>query len=170
MGPTTFSQFQVRYSETVEKVYNFVFYRTGRDHALAEDLTSEIFMKALEKYETYHTSGGSFSSWIFTIARNHVIDRYRTHREQVSIDALANVLPAPSRDIQQDIDNSTMTKRVMAAIDQLPPQHREVIVLKFISELETEEIARVLDKKPGAIRVALHRALQALKHTLNDAA
>lgn len=166
MESKTLSQFQVRYAETVGKIYNFVYYRTGRDHALAEDLTSEIFMKALERYETYHESGGSFSSWVFTIARNHVIDRYRTHREQVSIDALANVLPAPARDLSQEIDDRSTIKRVLAAIDTLPPQHREILVLKFMSELETDEIAHVLGKKPGAIRVALHRALQALKRTL----
>lgn len=165
MEHRTFSQFQVSYEATVEKIYTYVFYRTGRNRDLAEDLTSEIFLKALERYDSYDPHS-SFNAWIFTIARNHVIDRYRTHREHVQIDQLANVLSAPHRDLSEELDERSRVERVLQTIERLPEQHREILSLRFVSELDTAEIAEVLGKQPGAIRVAIHRALRALKTLL----
>ena len=167
MGQTTLSTFQLRYSETVEKVYNFVFYRTGRDRDLAEDLTSEIFLKALERFESYDPAGGSFTSWIFTIARNHTIDHYRTSRKKTSLDEIEGTLAAPRRDIHQDLDDRERVDGVLAAIDTLPPAQRELLVLKFVNELDNEEIAHILNKKPGTVRVAVHRAILTLKSILS---
>lgn len=165
MEQSVFSRFQVQYEATVEKVYNYVYYRTGRSRDLAEDLTSEIFMKSLERFDSYDAKS-SFNAWIFTIARNHLIDRYRTHRESVSIDALANSLPSPSHDLAGEIDDRTNVERVLAAIATMPESQREILVLKFVSELDNTEIGRILEKNPGAVRVALHRALRSLRDLL----
>jgi RNA polymerase sigma-70 factor (ECF subfamily) len=165
MEKPNLSQFQVAYEATVEKIYNFVYYRTGRNRDLAEDLTSEIFLKALERFETYDQNS-SFQAWIFTIARNHIIDRYRTHKESVRLEDLTNVLSAPKKDLNLEIDEREAVKMVMESIDRLPENHREVLVLKFVNELDNSEIARILDKNQGAVRVAIHRALQALRNIL----
>jgi RNA polymerase sigma-70 factor (ECF subfamily) len=167
MEQNQFSRFQRDYEATVEKVYNYVYYRTGRNRDLAEDLTSEVYLKALERHESYDP-GGSFSSWIFTIARNHLIDRYRTQKETVAIDLLANVLPSPLRDLAGEIDDRGRVESILQGLDRLPDHQREILVLKFVNELDNTEIGRVLEKNPGAVRVALHRALRALKSVLAD--
>lgn len=150
------------YEQYFQQVYKYVFFRTGKNKDLAFDLASELFLKALEKFDTYQAEKADFKNWIFTIARNHIIDYYRSHKEVVDIDLLENVLAAPER-LASELSISIDTAYVLYALDHLPAGQKEVLKLKFISDWSNKEIALFLDKTEGNVRVLIHRALQALK-------
>ena len=156
-----YSAFLKQYNEFYEKILNYVFYRTGQDKSLAEDLTQEIFLKALEKYHLYDQTR-SFQSWLYTIARNHLTDFYRKRREKVSYDKLENTL-FTTTDFAGNIDRMEQVKEILANLSRLTADEQELVTLKFVQELTTEEIADVLGKKPNAIYVGLHRAIKKLR-------
>src|SRR3990167_5370778 len=137
-----------------EKVYRFVFYRVNHREA-AEDLVSEI------------QGPGAFNGWIFQIARNLVIDYYRAKKITVNLDDLENVLQYEDNILERtnfDFDQ----RAFMEALPKLGADQQIVIKLKFIDELDNEEIAALLKKSEGAIRVIQHRALTELKKLLNQ--
>ena len=154
--------FGVLYDRYVEAVYRYVFYRV-RETAEAEDVTSEVFMKALRAMPRYETRQ-PFLAWLYRIARNAVIDRARRKRTQVSFeDALAH----PNADRILDPD-ATLFRQVDAetlrgAIRQLTPLQQEVIVLRYVEGLDTRAIARIVGKREGTVRGIEFRALGALR-------
>jgi len=153
------------YQEYFEQVYKYVFFRTGKNKDLAFDLTSELFLKALEKFDTYNEEKAEFKNWIFTIARNHIIDHYRSFKEVVDIEAVSNTLAAPEK-IASELNVTLDASYVIYALDHLSANQQEVLKLKFISDWSNKEIAEFLDKSEGNVRVLIHRALHALKHEL----
>lgn len=154
--------FGALYDRYVEAVYRYVFYRV-RETAEAEDVTSEVFMKALRAMPRYETRQ-PFLAWLYRIARNAVIDRARRKRTQVSFeDALAH----PNADRILDPD-ATLFRQVDAetlrgAIRQLTPLQQEVIVLRYVEGLDTRAIARIVGKREGTVRGIEFRALGALR-------
>lgn len=154
--------FGALYDRYVEAVYRYVFYRV-RETAEAEDVTSEVFMKALRAMPRYETRQ-PFLAWLYRIARNAVIDRARRRRTQVSFeDALAH----PNADRILDPD-ATLFRQVDAetlrgAIRQLTPLQQEVIVLRYVEGLDTRAIARIVGKREGTVRGIEFRALGALR-------
>lgn len=155
------------YQQYFEQVYKYVFFRTGKNKDLAFDLTSELFLKALEKFDTYQESKSDFINWIFTIARNHIIDHYRSFKETINIDEMSNFLSAPEK-IASELNLSLDTAFVLYALDHLPANQQEVIKLKFISDWSNKEIAAFLKKTEGNVRVLVHRALQALREKIEQ--
>ncbi|OGE74518.1 MAG: hypothetical protein A3K06_03055 [Candidatus Doudnabacteria bacterium RIFCSPHIGHO2_01_52_17] len=148
-----------------EKVYRFVFYRVNHREA-AEDLVSEIFIRIWDKIPGIQ-GPGAFNGWIFQIARNLVIDYYRAKKITVNLDDLENVLQYEDNILERtnfDFDQ----RAFMEALPKLGADQQIVIKLKFIDELDNEEIAALLKKSEGAIRVIQHRALTELKKLLNQ--
>lgn len=153
------------YQQYFEQVYKYVFFRTGKNKDLAFDLSSELFLKALEKFDTYDANKAEFKSWIFTIARNHIIDHYRSFKETVDIEAVSNILAAPEK-LASELNVTLDATYVVYALEHLSENQQEVLKLKFISDWSNKEIAEFLNKSEGNIRVLVHRALHALKHEL----
>ena len=156
-----YNEFLKQYNDYYEKILNYVFYRTGQDKSLAEDLTQEIFLKALEKYHLYDATR-SFQSWLYTIARNHLTDYYRKRRERVSFDKLENTL-FTTTDLSEKIDRTEQVREILRNLPRLTADEQELVTLKFVQELTTDEIADILGKKPNAIYVGLHRAIKKLR-------
>lgn len=155
------------YDVYVEKIYRFVFFKV-RSRFEAEDITQQVFLKTWQNIKTYKPQkGAGFSSWLYRIARNSVIDHYRTAKDHVDIEDLKNdgqftSIPDPGG----DMDRIERFKKIEASLVILTDDERDVIVMKFIEELSNKEIGDVLDKNQGAIRVIQHRALKKLKSNL----
>jgi RNA polymerase sigma-70 factor (ECF subfamily) len=156
--------FGLLYDAYVDRLYRFIYYRVS-DVPLAEDLTSKVFLKAWENLPNYRYQGLSFGAWLFSIARNTVIDHYRTARQEPSLESVGPVTDE-SIDLERSLNESLQSDALAEALRQLTDEQREVLVLKFIIGYTTEEIARLMKKRPGAVRALQMRGLQALERIL----
>ncbi|MFA6551248.1 MAG: RNA polymerase sigma factor [Patescibacteria group bacterium] len=156
--------FSALYDLYLDKIYRFIYFKVPTV-AEAEDLTSQVFLKIWQMALSERIKiGESFQSLIYKIARNLVIDHYRSsaqERNSVSLDEAINIAR------HEELDNKTDVKLEMEKIGQklrkLKSEYQEIIVMHFIDELTIKEIANILDKKRGNVRVTIHRALKALK-------
>jgi RNA polymerase sigma-70 factor (ECF subfamily) len=157
--------FGLLYDRHVDAIYRYVYYRV-RDDAEAEDLTSDVFMRALRAMPRYEPRQ-AFLAWLYRIARNAVIDRARRGNRQVSFeDALehpmADQVLDPDEQILATSDNATLR----GALAQLTPLQQEVIVLRFLEGYSTHEIARIVGKREGTVRGIQFRAIGALRQLI----
>ena len=134
----------------------------------AEDVTEQVFTKALRNIKTYRPDRGPFVAWLRTIADRLVIDYYRTHKETAPIDV---DLPIPAADNPEgDVVRSMEAATLRRAIDALQDDHRRIILLRFIEGYNVSEVAKVLGKQEGAVRTAQYRALLSLRKLLGQKA
>ncbi len=156
--------FGALYDRYFPQIYRFAYSRL-RDQSLAEDVTSEVFFKALKNIKRYTHTGHPFSSWLYQIALNAVADHYRGQRGEVELQpalGLADGRPA----VIDEVVRRDRSRRVWAAIDQLPKQQRAAMVLKFGEDRKIEEIAHILGKSSGAVKLLLHRGVERLRREL----
>ena len=157
--------FGALYDRYVDAVYRYVYYRV-RNEAEAEDVTSEVFLKALRAIPRYQPRQ-PFLAWLYRIARNTLIDRLRRARPQVSFeDALQH--PNADRVLDPDarLERLSDSADLRAAIARLTPLQQEVIVLRFVEGLDTKEIGRIVGRRDGTVRGIEFRALGALRQLL----
>ncbi len=159
-----FEAFGEIYSIYLERIYRYVFYQVN-DKMVAEDLTEEIFMKAWQAIGKYKWKGQPFQAWLYRIAHNHVIDYFRTRRQDL---ASENQISAEANGPEQEVEEKLRRQKLLEAVSYLPPQQKQVIILKFIEGLDNPEIAQITGKKQGAIRVMQMRALAALRQGLSE--
>ena len=157
-----FGAFGELYSIFLDQIYRYVFYQV-KDRMAAEDLTEEIFLKAWGAISRCQQKGVPFSAWLYRIAHNHVIDYFRTRRQHVPLE---DVTPVTDDNPEQEVEEKIMQQELAEAISYLPPQQRQVIILKFIEGLDNKEIAQIMHKRQGAIRMMQMRALVALNQRL----
>lgn len=156
------------YDTYVDRVYRFIFFRVGESR-LAEDLTSQTFLKAWESVGRYQIRGLPFAAWLFRIARNKVIDNYRVSKETVSLEAALSTQPDPNGRVDEKVEGHLEIEQMRVALRRLTEDQRQVLTLKFIEGLSTKEISQVTGKREGAIRALQMRGLQALAHILGAA-
>jgi RNA polymerase sigma-70 factor (ECF subfamily) len=148
------------------KIYAYIFYRVGYVDE-AEDLSEQVFLKALEAIRSFDWRGIPFSAWLFRIAHNLVIDRYRRNYKMtnISIDEISPIASEIETPEKLTIDKLSQEK-LHVAISHLTKDQQQVIILKFFSNLSNTEIAQFLDKPVGAVKSLQHRALNSLKRIL----
>ena len=161
-----FEAFGEIYSIYLDRIYRYVVYQVD-DKMIAEDLTEETFIKAWEAIGKYKWKGQPFSAWLYRIAHNQVIDYFRTTRRDLT---LKEELPAEAAEPEQEAEEKLRQQELIKAISYLPAQQKQVIILKFIEGLENPEIAQIMRKSQGAIRVMQMRALAALRQKLSGEA
>ncbi len=157
--------FGLLYDRHVAAIYRYVYYRV-RDDAEAEDLTSDVFMRALKAMPRYEPRQ-AFLAWLYRIARNAVIDRARKGNRQVSFeDALehpgVDKIVEPDAEILAHSDSATLRD----ALAKLTPLQQEVVVLRFLEGYSTEEIATIVGKREGTVRGIQFRAIGALRQLI----
>lgn len=152
------TDFLAYYNRYKDKIYTYLWYRVGFNQALAEDLTSEVFIKALKNFESYDQDR-PFQAWIYKIAQNHLINHYKTGYRETE---LLESVETPRRE-HETIENKLELERVMEHIQELDQYHREVLLLRFVDCLDNREIAAVLGKEEGAVRTQISRALEELR-------
>ena len=155
------------YDFYLPKIYRFVFIKVS-NRGEAEDLTQEIFLSAWQNIKGFQFQGFSISSWLYRIAYNEVIDFYRTRKQHETIEALPEDILAELPKTDQNLDRALEIKKIKIVIQKLESDQQNVLIMKFVDELSNKEIAQVLDKSEGAIRVIQHRALKQLKSYLDE--
>ena len=148
------------YNLYFEKIYRFIYYRVGHKE-VAEDLSEDVFLKAFSKLGSVEKNE-SFEGWLYQIARNKVIDYYRDKKQTVALDEIENTLEYESNIIDV-LELKENQKIFLLLLKELGADQQIVIKLKFLENLENEEIAAMMDKKEGAIRVIQHRAIAKLQ-------
>ncbi len=153
------------YDLYVDKIYKYIYYKSGRTDE-AEDLTAQVFMKAWEAIGNYKWEGYPFSTWLYRIAHNQMIDYYRTHRETFPLDtARARV---SGSDGFEHAERTFTSGQIRDALHHLTNDQQRVIVLRFLEGYSTSEVAAIMDKDPDAIRALQHRALRALEPWMSE--
>ena len=147
------------YDGCVDRVYRFVYFRVS-DEPTAEDLTSQVFLKAWQNLGRYRPTG-PILAWLYAIARNTVIDHYRTFKQTVSLDEAAPIAAEDGR-LDELVEFQFEMQSLQESMQYLTEEQQEVLILKFIAEFDTDQIARKMGKSEGAIRALQMRALQAL--------
>lgn len=145
------------------QIYRFVHSRM-RDQATAEDVTSEVFVKALRGIGRYQDTGRPFSAWLYQIAVNAVHDRYRARRPVEDLDAHPSLASAGV--LEEEAARRDQMRRIWAEVESLPPAQRTAMVLKFQEDLRIEDIAAVMGRTPGAVKLLIHRGVTRLRTTL----
>jgi RNA polymerase sigma-70 factor (ECF subfamily) len=155
-------------------ILRYALHRTG-NAAAADDITSEVFFKALNKIASFKWAGVPFSAWLYRIAGNEIIDYYRKHsRDPYSYDDpdLGHEVPDKSSGsdmeselirAQDEIDSNRKYIEVKDALKQLPQKYQEVLVLRFLEEKKISEIAAVLGKNEGTVKSLISRGVDRLK-------
>jgi RNA polymerase sigma-70 factor (ECF subfamily) len=154
------------YDLFVDKIYRYIFYRVGRA-VDAEDLTEDVFMKALEAISRYEWREAPFSAWLFRIARNSVTDHFRRQARKLEVVLREEAVEmSESQEAVEQYAAKMMQEQVRSAITQLTADQQNVIILKFYADLNNKEIASFLSKTEGSVKALQHRALQALNRIL----
>jgi len=152
------------YDVHVDRVYRHIYYRVGNEQD-AQDLTQQVFLKAWQAIHRYKKTASPFVAWLMTISHNLVVDFYRIKKDKAHLEAevLADGL---SSGPDQAAEASFEQQRLRRAILQLGSDEQQVVILRFIEGFEFSEIASLMKKKEGNVRVILHRALVKLRNIL----
>lgn len=159
--------FGTLYDRYVDLVYRYIYFRVG-SHPLAEDLTSETFLRALRRITDFTWQGRDFGAWLVTIARNLVTDHYKSGRYRLEI-STGEVLDVPldgAHIPENAVVNAIINDRVLRAVRDLNPEQQECVVLRFLHGLSLAETALIMGKKSGAIKALQFRAVRALARAL----
>jgi RNA polymerase sigma factor (sigma-70 family) len=163
IGSTAAGTFAAFYSTYLPKVYRYISYRIEDTH-LAEDITSTVFEKALTKYTSFQPEKASFSTWIFTIARNTLTDHYRRSHNQATV-PLDDPLPVSSGgdSPEEDMEKAEELKLLNSCLAQLSPAEQEIISLKFGAEMTNRQIASSLAMTESNVGIIIFRAIRKLR-------
>ena len=162
------------YDQYVDKIYRFVFLKVNSQE-VAEDLCSETFLRGWEAFKKAHNPNpakpkiDNIQAFLYQIARNLVIDHYRqkSQFQVVSIESTPIIDPRENLEKRSMVNSDLDT--VKAALADLKGDYQELVIWHYIDDLSISEMAKIMNKSEGAIRVMLHRALKTLRKTINSA-
>jgi RNA polymerase sigma-70 factor (ECF subfamily) len=159
------------YEKYYEAILRHCFYRVFNRH-LAEDLTSETFLRVARHAHRFHGSTeAEFRRWLYTIAtmaiRSH-IRKHKRRKERLVSAAKEGAIPVGDEEYPPPRHEDGSSSLLRQAIARLSPQQQEVVILRYFDGLSSREIAEVLSKRPGAVRVTLSRAVARLRQDLEE--
>ncbi|MBI4287939.1 MAG: sigma-70 family RNA polymerase sigma factor [Chloroflexi bacterium] len=148
-----------------ERVARYIVVRIGNMND-AEDLASEVFVRALRTVDTYKETGAPMEAWLFKIAHNIAVDYLRQKGRRPAV-PLEDTLPVAAKDNPgEEAERKQEVEELNRAVAQLSESQRQVLALRFGSEMTSEEAAQVLGKKPGAVREMQSAAIKRLRELL----
>jgi RNA polymerase sigma-70 factor, ECF subfamily len=156
------------YDAYIDRIHRYIYFRVTEEE-VAEDITSQVFLKAWEKLDSYHPGQSPFIAWLYRIAHNTVIDHYRTRKTLIALDEARPIEISQEAGIDEQLDFQIEAQQLREALKELTEEQQQVLILKFINGLSTPEIARQLGKQQGAVRATQMRALQGLAKSLGMA-
>ena len=161
--------FALIYDQYLTPVYRYIYFRV-RHKETAEDLTQTVFLKAWEKMRDFEERGVVILSWLYTIARNQVIDHWKKKRDVTASDPdeLFAALHDERLDTKKEIDRADIARVLAQEIAELSELQQQVVVLRYLEELSYSEIAQLTEKSEESLRALNHRALTILRERLND--
>lgn len=155
--------FSELYNLYFPKIYKFVYYRTNHKET-AEDLTSKIFTKVLEKLSSFDNSQGYFNAWLYRIARNTLIDHYRSNKQTLDIELFD--IDSNAENMEDKISNKQLLEKIQKNLLKLKPDQKEIITLRVWDQLSYKEISRLLDKSEASCKMSFSRAIKTLRTNL----
>ncbi len=153
------------YEQCQPAIYRYIFYQVEGDATIAEDLTSEVFVRLVDKIDRFTYRGRPLLAWLYTIARNLVTDHRRRVKKSLPLE-LKKQLVADTIDVEVTVEDKLTHRQVIAAIPHLTEPQRQVILLRFIEGLDNASTASILGKSVNAVKALQHRALAALRRIL----
>jgi RNA polymerase sigma-70 factor (ECF subfamily) len=151
------------YERHVRKIYNYIYYRTGNQED-AEDLTARVFQRALKHVANFQDQGVPFSAWLYRIAHNLVANWHRD-RSRRPVVPLEDHMFLRGGGAHPEMETIALEERQMLllAVQRLPPERQQLLILKFVERLSNAEIGAIMDRTEGAIKSLYHRTLNALR-------
>lgn len=159
------SAFGSLYDKYQPQIYRFIYLKIGHREE-AEDLTHQVFLKSWQSIDGFNFQGFPFSSWLYSVARHQVIDYYRTKKIKITFEEVIE-LETDDDPLPEAIDNELTIEKVKKAITCLGDEQQDVIVLRFIEDLSLQEVASILEKTEGAVKLLQHRAIKNLRKAIN---
>lgn len=157
--------FTALYDKYVDRIYRHVYYRVS-NQSEAEDITQEVFIRAWKAINKYKRRGAPFVAWLLAIAHNLVVDYYKTRKESIPLDEARAVGGSEETNPEAMTEASLNRSYIRNAVSKLKGDKQKVILMRFIEGFSYGEIARLLNKSEGAVRVIQHRALGDLRRML----
>jgi RNA polymerase sigma-70 factor (ECF subfamily) len=154
------------YDAYVERVSRYIYFRVS-EAVDTEDLVSQVFLKAWENLDRYKTGSSPFIAWLYTIARNLVIDHYRTKKDALPLEeaiALPSEMEMPDEEAQTRFDLQAMRD----ALQFLTSDQQQALILKYIAGLPNDSIAKIMNKQEGTVRGLQMRGLQTLAKYMKE--
>lgn len=163
-------QFGLIYDQYVEKIYRFVYLKVGFSQEIAEDITSRVFTKGWE----LHRGGGKIenpSAFLYRIARNMIIDHYRgkDKMKTISSEGFPHIADPGTNPYEKAVLASD-AEQVKSAIQKIKKDYQDVVIWRYLEDMPISEISAILQKPEGAVRVMIHRGLNALRDVLIEEA
>lgn len=149
--------FAALYNKYVDKIFQFIYYRTGQNKQLAQDLTAETFTRALQALPKFQWQEHPYSTYLYTVARSVCVKQYK---EKVTIDVDTIQIESNAHVSQSEGVDALLLWEYVAT---LPPKTQELLQLRFIEDLSFDDIAQIVGKSSGLIRTAISRALKNIK-------
>ena len=155
--------FGMLYEQYVERIFNYVYYRTGNQHD-AEDLTAKVFFRAMRRIPQYQERGLPVSAWLYRIAHNLVANwhRDRGRRPEISLDEGFAYIPH-SEHPETTLLHLEEQNNLLQIIRDLPPDRQQLIILKFVEHMSNAEIGQIMGRTEGAVKSLYHRTLLSLR-------
>jgi len=156
------------YRRYVQAIYRYVSYRVESD-AIAEDLTSEVFLHMVQGLPHYQQTEAPLGAWLFRIAANQIADYYRRKRH-VTSEPISDDRPSDDTDPFGKLEDEEERTQIREALKMLPDDYQTLLILRFMQQLPHSEVAAIMRKSEAAIRVMQHRALKALAKAIGSPA
>ncbi len=152
----------------VDRVFRYLLARIG-DPDLAEEITSQVFLRLIEKIDIFRIAPRDnvaiFSAWLYRLAHNKMVDVLRS-RKRTQEAPLEHAMHVSAGRLLDDVEERLDFERVLATLEYLNDQQREVILLRFVEEMSIAETAQIMQKSEGAVKALQHRALESLRRHL----
>lgn len=147
------------YKKYADKVFNYFWYRTGHDKHLSEDLMQETFLRAFERREKYKAQGYSYLTYLLTIAHNLLVDHYRKPKSVPVEDLDTKIIPF---EITEDIEKKSDAEALWRAVQGLPQQNRDILLMFYQEDMPVRDIAKVMNTSENAVKLNLSRTRKKL--------
>jgi RNA polymerase sigma-70 factor, ECF subfamily len=153
-------RFVTYYNGIKDKLFTYLMVRLQFDRKLSEDLMMDVVVKAYEHFNKFDEAKGSFKTWIFTLAHNHLVNYWRDQKKSVSLEDLEEegIHPAVTESAHQ-AGRQSDRRNITHILSMMKESEREIISMRYFQELDYDEIASITGRKEGAIRTSLSRAL-----------
>lgn len=157
---TAFSEL---YDKFIKPIYTFIYYKTHHKET-AEDITSQVFMRAYNNLKSFDQDKGTFSAWIYRIARNAVIDHYRSARPTTDIEDVWDLVG--KEDIERDAHARIELAKVEIYLKELPAEQRDIVIMRVWQEMSYAEISEALGKSETSCKMMFSRTVATLRETM----
>jgi len=153
------------YEKHFDRIYRYIYFRLG-SKTVTEDLTQDVFLKALEAIGSFKWRHSPFAAWLYRIAHNQVVDYFRKHSKVEKVPLEDEMELADKSDTASVAENELEIERMIAGIDKLTPSQKDVISLRFGAQLTIAEAAKTLGKNEGTVKALQYNGVLALKKML----